>query len=95
MKPYFHGLANHLKKGWRLLVWLVVCVLAAHAGPVKADFRKGIDAYSRGDYATALEEFHQAAEHNDADAQYWLGYMFDTGKGVPENPVEAAKWYLG
>jgi TPR repeat protein len=50
-------------------------------------------AYSRGDYATALSLWRSLADQGDANAQYTLGYMYDNGEGVPENDVEAVRWY--
>lgn len=42
---------------------------------------------------TAFAEFRQLAEHGDAVAQYSLGYMYDNGKGVAEDKVEAVRWH--
>ena len=39
------------------------------------------------------ENARQFAEQGDANAQYELGRMYDNGEGVPQNYVEAAKWY--
>ena len=58
-----------------------------------ADFDKGLDAYDRGDYATALREFKPLAEQGDAYAQYNLGVMYDNGQGVPKDYKTAVKWY--
>ena len=58
-----------------------------------ADFDKGLDAYDRGDYATALREFKPLAEKGDAYAQYNLGVMYDNGQGVPKDYKTAVKWY--
>jgi TPR repeat protein len=33
------------------------------------------------------------AEQGDASAQFNLGLMYDNGEGVPENDIEAVKWY--
>ncbi len=33
------------------------------------------------------------AEKGDANAQFVLGLKYDTGKGVPQDSAEAAKWY--
>jgi TPR repeat protein len=33
------------------------------------------------------------AERGDAETQFNLGFMYSTGKGVPENDIEAVKWY--
>jgi len=60
---------------------------------VSADYQRGLDAYSSGDYATALREFEPLAEQGDADAQYNLGFMYDKGKGVLQDYKTAVKWY--
>ena len=41
----------------------------AHA----ADFDAGVEAYKRGDYATALQIYRQFADQGEAAAQYNLG----------------------
>ena len=38
-----------------------------------ADFQKGLTAYDRGDYATALREWTPLAEQGDARAQFQIG----------------------
>ena len=58
-----------------------------------ADFDKGLDAYDRGDYATALREFKPLAEQGDAYAQYNLGVMYHEGKGVIQDYVRAHMWW--
>jgi uncharacterized protein len=35
----------------------------------------------------------KAAEQGNADAQYCLGEMYETGRGVERNEVEAVKCY--
>ncbi len=69
---------------------LAVMLMAA---PALADFQKGLDAYSNGDYATALKEWKSPADQGDAHAQYGLGLLYDLGRGVPVDPAQAAKWY--
>ena len=54
-----------------------------------ADFQKGIDAYMRGDYATALKEMTPLAEQGNARAQHNLGWMYGNGEGVPQDFVRA------
>ncbi len=76
---------------WARLVLAVVMVLAA--APAWADFKAGLEAYLRGDDATALTEFRLLAQQGDALAQVNLGFMFDRGKGVPQDDAEAARWY--
>ena len=40
-----------------------------------------------------LESLRQRAEQGDADAQYNLGFVYQTGLGVPQDFVEAVRWY--
>ncbi len=58
-----------------------------------ADFRKGLDAAQRGDYATALREWKPLAEQGNAKAQVELGALYSEGEGVPQDFKEAVKWY--
>ena len=58
-----------------------------------ADFNKGVDAYEKGGYATALREWTPLAEQGYARAQYFLGLMYDNGEGVPQDKKTAVKWY--
>ena len=57
------------------------------------DFDKGLEAYSLGDYDTALAEWKPLAEMGNDSAQYKLGYMYKTGKGVPLDYGGAVVWY--
>jgi hypothetical protein len=62
------------------------------------DFKDSQDAYAaynRGDYATALKLWTPLAEHGNfsSSAQYFLGNMYEHGRGVPQNYAEAVKWY--
>src|SRR6188768_1068901 len=41
-----------------------------------------------------FDPIRQKAEQGDATAQYNLGVMYDTGKGVPQDYPEARKWFL-
>ena len=68
---------------------LFVSGVSAHA----ADFQTGSDAYDRGDYATALEEWRPLAEQGDAVAQAHLGLMYAKGEGVPEDDQGSSEWY--
>jgi TPR repeat protein len=53
----------------------------------------GLDAYNRGDYATALREWLPLAVQGNAPAQHSLGLMYGNGRGVPQDYTEAMKWY--
>jgi TPR repeat protein len=44
-------------------------------------------------YRKALQYFLKAAGQNHAEAQYNIGFMYGTGKGVPQDYKKAFKWY--
>ena len=73
------------------LVLSVTVVLVA--APTWADFQAGVEAYDRGDYATALKEWRPLAEEGDAASQANLGAMYDEGQGVPQDYVQAHLWF--
>jgi uncharacterized protein len=50
-------------------------------------------SYDRGDYATALRLARPLADQGNAVAQFILGVMYDSGKGVLQDDAEAMKWY--
>jgi peptidoglycan hydrolase-like protein with peptidoglycan-binding domain len=58
-----------------------------------ADFSAGIDAYTKKDYVSALNEFKPLADEGNADAQFMLGYMYASGKGVLQDYIQAHKWF--
>ena len=57
------------------------------------DVQKGIDAADAGDYDTAFVILKPLAEAGDADAQHYVGHMYERGDGVDEDDAEAVKWY--
>jgi len=50
-------------------------------------------AYRNGDYATALRITQPLAEQGNPSAQYDLGVLYEKGRGVAKDEVEAATWY--
>jgi hypothetical protein len=73
----------------RASLMLVAIGGAAFAGPLE----DAVAAYRRGDYATALSRWHRLAEQGDAEAQFHLGVMYESGQGGQRNDAEAIKWY--
>ena len=57
-----------------------------------ADYEQGVNAAFDGDYATAYREFSIAAEEGLALAQYNLGILYFTGRGVERDADEAYRW---
>ena len=78
----------------RLLILPVLLLTLLVGNPAfSADFQKGLDAAQKGDFATALKEWKPLAEQGNANAQSNLGFMYEDGKGVPQNDKTAVKWY--
>jgi hypothetical protein len=62
---------------------------AAFAGPLE----DGVAAYHAGDYEKANALWRPLADAGMPAAQQHIGVMFAEGKGVPQNDVEAARWF--
>ena len=71
----------------------VLILLIIGNSTIAADYQKGFDAYSEGDYATALAEWRPLAEEGHAGGQFGLGLLYSNGWGVDLNDDEALKWY--
>lgn len=79
------------RAGW---AFTAVALLLVPAIPVSAQsLGQGIFAFQRQDYVTASRVFIPLAERGNAAAQSYLGFLFETGRGVPQNYTEAAMWY--
>lgn len=70
-----------------LLLWLPF----AYAN--EAELERGLEAYDAEDYKTALAIWKPIAEQGHASSQFWLGVLYENGKGTLENYNEAIKWY--
>ncbi|MCH8041453.1 MAG: SEL1-like repeat protein [Nitrospinae bacterium] len=77
--------------------WLRLSARVAHflgvTLPEETDFEVGVEAWGRGDYDTALQEFQLLAVQGHAQAQVNLGIMYSQGRGVPKDSVQAYRWY--
>lgn len=76
-----------------LRIFLAASVLMFAAVAWSGDFKKGWDAYSAGDYATALSEWQELADSGDANASYGMGLMYGNGFGVDMLDDQAIKYY--
>jgi uncharacterized protein len=71
----------------------VAAVLLVLAAPAAADVKTGVDAWQRGDFKAAVEQWRGPAVAGDADAQFNLGQAYKLGRGVPEDPALAQSWF--
>lgn len=61
----------------------------ASAAPALADTRTGVDAWTRGDFATAVKAWQVEAARGDADAMFNLGQAYKLGNGVTQSVAQA------
>ena len=77
-----------------LTLWLSICLALGSFGiGWSGDFQKGVEAYNKSDFATALKEWTPLAEQGNVKAQYNLGNMYRKGQGVTQDYKEAARLY--
>ena len=76
----------------RIRLVLATVLSLAFSTLVAQDFAKGWAAYETADYATALKEWKPLAEAGHTDAQYNLGELYATGKGVAQDRPLGLYW---
>ena len=76
-----------------LAVWAFLSLVSSFDPAQAQSFRQGVSAFNRQDYVSASRVFIPFAEQGVPAAQSYLGFMFETGRGVPQNYTEAAMWY--
>jgi uncharacterized protein len=75
----------------RIAWWIGAGLLAA--APVGADVKSGVEAWERGDYRRAVEEWRGPAIAGNPDAQFNLGQAHKLGRGVRADQALAEKWF--
>lgn len=66
---------------------------ATAKGETKTSIHEGLKAIDGGDYETAYRNFLPEAIHGNKLCQGLIGRMYEEGKGVPQDFVQAADWY--
>jgi len=73
----------------------LLCMALVMAAPAAAQsVTAGIDAWQKGEYASAVKIWRPLAEAGDADAAFNLGQAYRLGRGVPINLAAAQTWLL-
>lgn len=84
---------GHLKRALLTVVVAVAVLVSIADFSHAASLRQGVVVFNRQEYASASRIFVPLATEGDPTAQSYLGFMFETGRGVPQNYTEAAMWY--
>lgn len=85
-----------IKRQAMIRTWAIATagmMLLAASAPALADVKAGVDAWSRGEYKKAVENWRPVAIAGDADAQFNLGQAYKLGRGVPVDLALAEEWY--
>jgi cell division septation protein DedD len=82
-----------MRKAFRPAALGLAGIFIAMTSPAWGDVKAGVDAWSRGEYRKAVEEWRPAAIAGDADAQFNLGQAYKLGRGVPVDMGMAESWY--
>jgi TPR repeat protein len=91
--PGAMAIRSRLKRRRAVVIAVTALALLFPACAEASSLRQGISAFNRQDYLSASQVFIPLAEQGDPAAQTYLGFMFETGRGVPQNYTEAAMWY--
>ena len=75
-----------------LVATLLLLPLPGSASPASAT-DKAVQAMEQGDFKTALDELRPLAAKGDPHAQFLMGMLYDSGKGVAQDQATAASWY--
>src|ERR1700758_1160162 len=93
-KPFETGSrGRRMKTTLRTLAGLMLA-LALFAPAQAASLSAGIAAYEHQDYNAAAAILRPLAIAGDPRAQSYVGYMYATGRGFPQNYNVAAYWYF-
>ncbi|HWV45095.1 MAG TPA: tetratricopeptide repeat protein [Nitrospira sp.] len=83
---------------WRgVFAMLLILACTSGAGPESVVATQSLEeaefAYERGDYTQAARFFSPLAEQGVASAQFYLGLMYEKGRGVRQDYSAALGWF--
>ncbi len=87
---YMRRVARPVAPCLQLILAIAAMLLCCAA---QAGLREGLMAYDRTDYQTAMAELLPEAERGNALAQYKIGTLFDSARGVERNFATASIWF--
>lgn len=72
---------------------IVLSFSLSFLGSASADYNEGLRAYEAGDYLVAAKDWLSAGSQGDVASQFRLAQLYEQGLGVPQDLVEAHRWY--
>lgn len=89
LQPLFR---RHIIASLIAFAWAAFSPLQVFAGPVE-DAKAAQEAYAKRDFTKSLALATPAADAGNAVAQAILGFHYDSGAGVRQNPEAAVTWF--
>lgn len=85
---------RHVGFPWREALFAALALtVVLWTTSARADFKAGVEAYDRGDFLTAYNEWLPLARGGDLAAQRNIGHLYRRGQGVPQDAAVAVNWY--
>ena len=85
---------RHVGSLWRGVPFAALALtVVLWSTSARADFKAGVEAYDRGDFLAAYEEWLPLARGGDLAAQRNIGHLYRRGQGVPQDAAVAVNWY--
>ncbi|MBO6525651.1 MAG: SPOR domain-containing protein [Erythrobacter sp.] len=80
---------------WAKAAWMAgaMASLCLVSSPARADVKAGVDAWTSGDFATAVREWAGPAAQGDPDAQFNMAQAYRLGRGVDTDLEQAEALY--
>lgn len=75
------------------VVAIAALVACAWSIPAHADAASGLQAFQLGRFSDAYQDWRADADRGDAASALYLGVLYDTGFGVPQDYRQALAWY--
>ena len=76
-----------------MAIALAMASIASVARAQSVEFRRGLSAFNRAEYAVALENWAPRARAGEPESQSGLGFLYYKGLGVPQDSATAFEWY--
>ncbi len=73
------------------VIWMIFSGFGSSGA--KAQYESGLKYYNAKNYGEAAKYFRKSAEQGYAAAQFYLGVMYDNGRGVKQDYSEAMRLY--
>lgn len=77
----------------RLAALLLFGLALTPMGEARATWEDGVVAFQRGDFRAAFFHWLPVAEFGEPEAQFNLGLMYQTGRGVDANARRSIWWF--